>query len=66
LEVLQAIPEFRSVRWIVDVDPNWGEIFRRTVAFFEWFPFSPKEWTTKTEYLSPIPNQKSWIWPTKS
>jgi len=22
LEDLQAIPEFRSVRWIVDVDPN--------------------------------------------
>jgi primosomal protein N' (replication factor Y) len=22
LEDLQAIPEFRAVRWIVDVDPN--------------------------------------------
>jgi primosomal protein N' (replication factor Y) len=22
LEDLQAVPEFRSVRWIVDVDPN--------------------------------------------
>jgi hypothetical protein len=27
LEDLQAIPEFRSVRWIVDVDPNWVEFF---------------------------------------
>jgi hypothetical protein len=34
LEDLQSVPEFRSVRWIVDVDPNWEEFFLKNCSVF--------------------------------